>query len=44
MVTHLSAEQQQLALRLRARGLSLRRIGPQAWPFPQVMPSGLPVR
>jgi DNA-binding NarL/FixJ family response regulator len=29
MVTHLSAEQRQLALRLRARGLSLRQIGPQ---------------
>ena len=29
MVTHLSVEQRQLALRLRARGLSLRQIGPQ---------------
>ena len=29
MVTHLSAEQRQLALRLRARGLSLPQIGPQ---------------
>jgi hypothetical protein len=29
MVTHLTAEQRQLALRLRARGLSLRQIGPQ---------------
>ena len=29
MVTHLSAEQRQLALRLRARGLSLRQIAPQ---------------
>ena len=30
MVTHhLTAEQQQLALRLRARGLSLRQIAPQ---------------
>jgi IS30 family transposase len=29
MVTHLSAEQRQLALRLRATGWSLRRIGPQ---------------
>jgi DNA-directed RNA polymerase specialized sigma24 family protein len=26
---HLSVEQRQLALRLRARGLSLREIGPQ---------------
>jgi len=30
MVSHLTAEQRQLALRLRARGLSLRQIGPQA--------------
>ena len=29
MVTHLTAEQRQLALRLRAKGLSLRQIGPQ---------------
>jgi transposase, IS30 family len=29
MVTHLTVEQRQLALRLRARGLSLRQIGPQ---------------
>jgi hypothetical protein len=29
MVTHLSVEQRQLALRLRARGWSLRQIGPQ---------------
>ncbi len=29
MPVHLSAEQRQLALRLRARGLSLREIGPQ---------------
>ena len=29
MVTHLSVEQRQLARRLRARGLSLRQIGPQ---------------
>ena len=30
MRTHLTVEQRQLALRLRARGLSLREIGPQA--------------
>jgi hypothetical protein len=30
MVSHLSVEQRQLALRLRARSLSLRQIGPQA--------------
>jgi Helix-turn-helix domain len=30
MVSHLSVEQRQLALRLRARGLSLRQIGPRA--------------
>ena len=29
MVSHLTVEQRQLALRLRARGLSLRQIGPQ---------------
>src|ERR1700749_1129825 len=29
MRTHLTGEQRQLALRLRARGLSLREIGPQ---------------
>ena len=29
MVTHLSVEQRQLALRLKARGLPLREIGPQ---------------
>jgi len=29
MVTHLTVEQRQLALRLKARGLSLREIGPQ---------------
>ena len=29
MRTHLTVEQRQLALRLRARGLSLREIGPQ---------------
>jgi IS30 family transposase len=29
MVTHLTVEQRQLALRLRAKGLSLRQIGPQ---------------
>src|SRR5262249_50281290 len=29
MPTHLTAEQRQLALRLKARGLSLRQIGPQ---------------
>ena len=29
MVSHLSVEQWQLALRLKARGLSLRQIGPQ---------------
>jgi IS30 family transposase len=29
MVTHLTAEQRQLALRLRAKGWSLRQIGPQ---------------
>jgi IS30 family transposase len=29
MVTHLTVEQRQLALRLRTRGLSLRQIGPQ---------------
>ena len=29
MVTHLTVEQRQLALRLRAKGWSLRQIGPQ---------------
>ena len=29
MTAHLTAEQRQLALRLKARGLSLREIGPQ---------------
>jgi IS30 family transposase len=29
MRTHLTVEQRRLALRLRARGLSLREIGPQ---------------
>ena len=29
MVSHLTVEQRQLALRLKARGLSLRQIGPQ---------------
>ena len=29
MVSHLTVEQRQLALRLKARGLSLREIGPQ---------------
>ena len=29
MTAHLRAEQRQLALRLKARGLSLREIGPQ---------------
>jgi len=29
MPVHLTAEQRQLALRLKARGLSLREIGPQ---------------
>ena len=29
MRTHLTVEQRQLALRLKARGLSLREIGPQ---------------
>ena len=29
MRAHLTVEQRQLALRLRARGLSLREIGPQ---------------
>jgi hypothetical protein len=29
MRTHLTAEQRQLVLRLRARGLSLWKIGPQ---------------
>jgi hypothetical protein len=30
MRVHLTVEQRQLALRLKARGLSLREIGPQA--------------
>jgi hypothetical protein len=29
MAAHLTAEQRQLALRLKARGLSLREIGPR---------------
>jgi IS30 family transposase len=29
VTAHLTAEQRQLALRLKARGLSLREIGPQ---------------
>ena len=29
MVTHLTVEQRQLALRLKAKGLSLQEIGPQ---------------
>ena len=29
MVAHLTVEQRQLALQLKARGLSLREIGPQ---------------
>jgi len=29
MAVHLTAEQRQLALRLKARGLSLREIGPR---------------
>jgi IS30 family transposase len=29
MAAHLTAQQRQLALRLKARGLSLREIGPQ---------------